>query len=154
MPEPERKTLAVYDAPLVLCVLDEDTWKMDCDPVDEVSIGGEVQLVNAEGMDDMSKDVCYTFSSAGLSIGTSVMSSTMAVPPGQAIVTYESPFDEEGFGTIGSFTYGEIIDGPVCRDNILMWKVQMRVFEEGEPIVGWMFEGNGQGGYYLIPIPK
>lgn len=52
-------------------------------------------------------------------------------------------------GTIDPGDKVKIIDGPVCADNWVWWKINA----ENEVLVGWTSEGDFEG-YWLVPMPE
>jgi hypothetical protein len=89
---------------------------------------------------------CYLGLMDGLGIGLSVATTSLTAPG--PVNVYQSPFDEEPSDIIGSLYYGSIIDGPVCRDGIIMWKVTLKFEQTGDTVVGWVRHE------FLFPVPE
>jgi hypothetical protein len=50
-------------------------------------------------------------------------------------------------GTISSGQYGRIVDGPVCADRLIFWKIESKSIPSGS---GWSAEGDGAT-HWLAP---
>jgi hypothetical protein len=144
----QAETEAALAPPLTLSVVDADSAGADgaeCEaPTGVPPQSGEPQLSTADQTPSWPLE-CYLGLTDGFAIGTSIATTNMPAPG--PINVYESPFDEEPSDIAGSLYYGSIMDGPVCRDGIIMWKVTLKSEETGDTAVGWVYH------YFLFPVP-
>lgn len=69
-------------------------------------------------------------------------------PPIPNRVRVEPNLHAKILGEIGPYTRMQLIEGPVCTDGWVWWKIKV----ENSDLTGWTAEGDGEN-YWLIPIP-
>ncbi len=69
-------------------------------------------------------------------------------PPIPNRVRVEPNLHSKIVGEIGPYTRIQLIEGPVCTDGWVWWKIKV----ENSGLTGWTAEGDGEN-YWLIPLP-
>ncbi len=69
-------------------------------------------------------------------------------PPIPNRVRVEPNLHAKIVGEIGPYTRMQLIEGPVCTDGWVWWKIKV----ENNDLTGWTAEGDGEN-YWLIPLP-